>query len=249
MSSYRRRRRLAWLGGLLIAAGLAGVLIALLPSPEPRQSDVLEPGEVEVYKPPKAIRVSPRMRREVDATVDEFVRAAVLRRDPARSWELVAPELRVGSKRSQWMRGELPVFPYPADPERTAWELEYADEVEVALNVTLVARRGEREPPQVFGVSLEPERSGKARRWLVAAWFPRGAVSQPEPPAAAATTVEPAAPTPGESEALRRATEGQIDRIWWLVPAGILALIVLGPLGYFAAMRLRAALRRPPTAP
>lgn len=216
-----------------------------MPSPEPRQSEELEPGEAQVYKPPKAIRLTPRMRREVDATVDEFVRAAVLRRDLASSWKLAAPELRVGSNRSEWMRGELPVYPYPADPARTAWELDYADEVEVALNVTLVARRGEREPPQVFGASLEPVRGDKGRRWLVAAWFPRGAVSQPEAPAAAETAVEPAAPTPEEAEALRRATEGQIDRIWWLVPAGILALIVLGPLGYFAAMRLRAALRRP----
>lgn len=219
-----------------------------MPSPKPKRSEELEPGEAQVYKPPKAIRLTPRMRREVDATVDEFVRAAVLRRDPERSWELAAPELRVGSKRSQWMRGQLPVFPYPADPERTVWELDYADEVEVALNVTLVPRRGARERPEVYGVSLEPVRGGKGRRWLVAAWFPRGTMSQPEAPAAEEPRSQPP-PTPEESEALRRATEGQIDRIWWLVPAGILALIVLGPLGYFAAMRLRAALRRPPAAP
>jgi hypothetical protein len=238
-----RRRRLAWLGGLLAVAGIVAVLAALLPSPEPDRSEELQPGEVQVYEPPKPIRLTPRMRREVDATIDEFVRAAVLRRDLARSWELAASELRVGSSRSEWMRGELPVYPYPADPKRTAWELDYADEVEVALNVTLVPRRGEREPPEVFGVSLEPAGSGKERRWLVAAWFPRGSVSQP-PPAAAETAVEPGAPPTEESEALRRASEGQIDRIWWLVPAGILALIVLGPLGYFAALRLRAALRR-----
>lgn len=220
------------------------MLVALLPSPAPRSSDQLEPGEVAVYKPPKAIRLTPRMRREVDATVDEFVRAAVLRRDPARAWALAAPELRVGVTRADWMRGELPVFPYPADPKRTAWDLDYADEVEVALNVTLVPRRGVREPPEVFGVSLEPARRDNGRRWLVATWFPRGTVSQPEAPPAGGTSAEPAAPTPEESEAVRRATEGQIDRIWWLVPAGILALIVLGPLGYFAVQRLRASLRR-----
>ena len=235
---------MAWLGGLLVAAGVVAVLIAQLPAPEPKQSEELQPGEVEVYKPPKAVRLTPRMRREVDATVDEFVRTAVLRRDLTRSWQLAAPELRAGSSRAEWMRGDLPVFPYPADPERTAWELEYADEVEVALNVTLVPRRGAKEPPEVFGVSLEPARGSAGRRWLVTTWFPRGSLSQPEPPPAEQAPAEPGAPTPEESEALRRATEGQIDRIWWLVPAGILALIVLGPLGYFAALRIRSRVRR-----
>jgi hypothetical protein len=110
--------------------------------------------------------------------------------------------------------------------------------------VTLVPRRGERDAPEVFGVSLAPVGRGAGRHWLVGSWYPRGAISQPEP-TPSETTAAQRGPTPEESEALRRATEGQIDRIWWLVPAGLLALIVLGPLGYFAAMRLRAALRRP----
>jgi hypothetical protein len=110
--------------------------------------------------------------------------------------------------------------------------------------VTLVPRKGSRDAPEVFGVSLAPVGRGARRHWLVGSWYPRGAVSQPEPvaPAGSAARREP---TPEERPAVRRASEGQIDRIWWLVPAGLLALIVLGPLGYFAALRLRAALRRP----
>lgn len=222
------------------------VLIVLLPSPggPKRVEEELQPGAPQVYKPPKPVRLTPRTRRQLDATVDEFVRTAVLRRDLRRSWELAAPALRIGVTRRQWLRGELPVYPYPADPKRTAWELDYADESEVALNVTLVPRRGERDAPEVFGVSLAPAGRGAGRHWLVGSWYPRGAISQPEPPPSGTTAAQPA-PTPEESAALRRASEGQIDPIWWLVPAGVLALIVLGPLGYFAAMRLRAALRRP----
>lgn len=229
---------------MLVVAALVGVLAALLPSPKSRRADELEPGEAQVYTAPKAIRLTPSMRHEVDATVDEFVRAAVLRGDVARSWELAAPDLRIGFTRAEWIRGDLPVFPYPADPERTAWELDYADEVEVALNVTLVPRQGVDDPPEVFGVSLEPERRGGTRRWLVAAWYPRGSVSQPEPPAAEAAPEQPAALTPQEQEAVRRASEGQIDRVWWLIPASILGLIVLGPLTYFAVSKVRASLRR-----
>jgi hypothetical protein len=222
------------------------VLISLIPSPKPRRADEeLQPGAPQVYKPPKPIRLTPSARRQLDATIDEFVRTAVLRRDLRRSWELASPALRIGVTRRQWLAGDLPVYPYPADPSRTAWDLDYADDEEIALNVTLVARKGEREAPEVFGASLSPAGRGAARHWLVGSWYPRGSISQPEaiaPPPPAAAQQEP---TPDERAAIRRATEGQIDPIWWLVPGGVLALIVLGPLAYFGALRLRRALRAP----
>jgi hypothetical protein len=228
---------------------LVAFLIAALPSPEQERADATETDEAQVYTPPKPLRLTAAMRREVDGTVNEFVRTAVLRGDVARSWELASPALRVGVTRAEWMRGDLPVYPYPADPARTEWDLDYADETEVALNVTLVPRRGAAEPPEVFGVSLEPVRRGQGRRWLVSSWYPRGSVSQPQSPAAGQPAGPPPPPAPEELESVRRASEGQIDRIWWLVPAGILALIVLGPLAYFGALRARRALRRQPTAP
>lgn len=215
----------------------------LIPSPggPERVEEELEPGAPQVYTPPKPIRLTTGTRRQLDATVDEFVRSAVLRRDLPRSWELASPALRLGVTRRQWLSGQLPVYPYPADPRRTEWDVDYADEEEVALNVTLVPRKGSREAPEVFGASLAPVGRGAGRHWLVASWFPRGAISQPEPvtpgPSAAQREL-----MPEEREAVERASEGQIDRVWWLVPAGVLALIVLGPLAYFAVLRLRRAL-------
>ena len=155
-----------------MVAALIGVLVTMLPSPKSRRVDELEPGEAQVYTPPKPIRLTPAMRREIDAIVDEFVRAAVLRRDIPRSWELAAPDLRLGYTHAEWLKGELPIFPFPADPERTAWDLDYADELEVALNVTLVPRKGVADPPEVFGVSLAPVRRTGARRWLVGRMVP-----------------------------------------------------------------------------
>jgi hypothetical protein len=222
------------------------VLVLLIPSPDTKLGEEeLQPGTPQVYKPPKPLQLTPRTRRQLDATVDEFVRAAVMRRDLERSWKLASPALRVGITHREWLSGELPVYPYPADPARTAWVLDYADEEEVALNVTLEPRKGSSDAPAVFGVSLAPVGRGAHRHWLVGSWYLRGEVSQPEP----VTPGPPAAgkkPTPEQREAVRRATESQIDRIWWLVPAGVLALIVLGPLGYFAALRLRGAVRRRP---
>ena len=220
------------------------MLIALIPSPRAKRAEEeLQPGAPQVYKPPKPVRLTPRIRRQLDATIDEFVRTAVLRRNLARSWELASPALRIGVTRRQWLSGDLPVYPYPADPRRTEWDLDYADAEEVALNVTLVARRGARDAPEVFGASLSPVGRGAGRHWLIGSWYPRGEISQP-PPAASSPAAAPKQMTPEQREAVRRASEGQIDPIWWLVPAGALALIVLGPLAYFGVMRLRAAARR-----
>lgn len=220
------------------------MLIALIPGPRPKRvEEELQPGAPQVYKPPKPVRLTPRIRRQLDDTIDEFVRTAVLRRDLERSWELASPALRVGMTRRQWLGGELPVYPYPADPAKTEWDLDYADEEEVALNVTLVPRHGAKDAPEVFGVSLSPVGRGSRRHWLIGSWYPRGAISQP-PPAAPSPAAAPKQMTPEEREAVRRASEGQIDRIWWLVPAGVLALIVVGPLAYFGVMRLRAVRRR-----
>jgi len=216
------------------------VLISLLPSPKLRRADEVRPGAPEVLRAPPPIRLTPRVRREVDRTVDEFVRTAVLRRDLERAWLLASPDLRASSSHAQWLRGELPVFPFPAEPERTVWELDFADAYELALNVTLVPRQGARDEPQVFGVSLQPVGRGERRHFLVGAWYPRGGLSAP----AGTGDPQPAPPAPEELEAAKRASESQIDRIWWLVPVGMLALIVLGPLAYFAAVRLRTGLRR-----
>jgi hypothetical protein len=216
------------------------VLISFLPSPQSRREDEIRPGAPQVLQEPPPIRLSRRVRREVDRTVDEFVRTAVLRRDLERSWRLASPDMRASSSRARWLRGELPVFPYPADPRRTVWELDFADAYEVALNVTLVPRKGTRETPQVFGVSLQPVGRGEGRHFLVGAWYPRGGLSVP----AATNSPQPAPPAPEELEAARRASESQIDRIWWLVPAGMLALIVVGPLAYFGVVRLREGFRR-----
>jgi hypothetical protein len=220
------------------------VLVALLPGAPKRVEDApLEPGAPQVYHAPKPIRMTPRVRREVDETVEEFVRSAVLRRDLERSWRLASPEFRAATTRADWIRGDLPVFPYPADPARTTWDVDYADASELALNVTLLPRHGVRTDPEVFGVSLEPAGRGKRRHWLVGAWYARGSLSHPEPPVASASRRR-TEPTAAEKAAIRRATEGQIDPVWWLIPAGALALIVLGPLAAFAVVRLRAQVAR-----
>jgi hypothetical protein len=220
------------------------VLIAELPGAPKRAEDApLEPGAPQVYHAPEPIRMTPRVRRQVDETLDEFVRTAVLRRDLERSWRLTSPDFRAATTRADWIRGDLPVFPYPADPERTTWDVDYADASELALNVTLLPRPGVRTDPEVFGVSLQPAGHGKRRHWLVGAWYARGSLSHPEPPPASASPKR-TGPTAAEKAAISRATEGQIDRVWWLIPAGALALIVLGPLAAFAAVRLRAQVAR-----
>ncbi len=53
-------------------------------------------------------------------TARKFVQTAVLRKDPAASWDLVTPALRAGTTRTEWSSGNIPVTPFPASAFRQA---------------------------------------------------------------------------------------------------------------------------------
>ena len=76
---------------------------------------------------PPDIRVTPALRRELNATLDRFVPAAVLREDPMEAYSLSTPTLRTSATRAQWKNGEIPRLPVPGQggvqPARLASQL------------------------------------------------------------------------------------------------------------------------------
>src|SRR4051812_7904660 len=45
----------------------------------------------------------------------EFIETAVARKNLARAWEIVAPELKQDLTLEEWKTGTIPVVPYPVD--------------------------------------------------------------------------------------------------------------------------------------
>ena len=95
-------------------------------------------------------RLSPADRAAINATLDVFVNHAVKRKDVAKSYDVVTPELRGGMTRAQWSRGEIPVYPYPAAGRRFhEWTIQYR-----------TPRRGrDRADPRAEGAQQEEARA------------------------------------------------------------------------------------------
>jgi hypothetical protein len=169
------------------------------------------------------IRLPPAQKRAVDRVLTRFVDTAVKRRDVAASYGLVTSNLRGGTTRAAWAKGDIPVYPYPARGSSFGdYYVDYAQRNDVALELTLQPRPGAKADPTNFSVELLKVRG----RWLVDSFYPvaifeskKHLVSGPRDFAAPAARTTP----PGNS----------LNWIWWLAPASIVALIVGFPLVFF----------------
>src|SRR5258708_40286415 len=75
--------------------------------------------QAKVYHPPKTVKATAKQKAAAVSTLSRFVRSAVIRRDLASSWSLATAHMREGTSRADWLSGNLPVVPYPADGFRT----------------------------------------------------------------------------------------------------------------------------------
>lgn len=244
LASPRRRRRLAWSASLtaVAAAGVAAVVVLertvgsteLVVTPAPPQAEAPE------APPEKPIVVTPLVRRQVDATVNEFVRTAVVRRNLPSAWRLASPEMRQGVTRSQWNRGDLPVVPYPAKALRAAsWRLTFIDGQRIGIDVTVFPKLKSGALRLVYSARLSPTGKGRQRRWLVDSWYPNVTLGAEPPPSARKDGKQEAGEEPVLSYGRAR-----LSTAWLLVPLGIFSLIVLVPVvllvrGAFARRRAR----------
>jgi hypothetical protein len=72
-----------------------------------------------VVRTPKTVRQTAEARAAAEATLDTFVKSAVIRRNLKASWPLATPHMKLGTSHTDWLAGNLPVVPYPADAFRT----------------------------------------------------------------------------------------------------------------------------------
>src|SRR6266516_467277 len=114
LSSYRWRRRLAWIGAALVLG--AGVAVAAIILGNGGPGYQLAPTGTEPAQtnssPAKQVRVTPAERRGVNETLVAFVRTAVTRSDSSAAWNLVTQLMRSGISRHDWNNGDLPVNPF-----------------------------------------------------------------------------------------------------------------------------------------
>jgi hypothetical protein len=105
----------------------------------------------------------------------EFVATAVARRDLARAWDIVAPELKQGMSRDEWQTGTIPVVPYPVAQAQTVLRAVKSFTDTGELHVSFVPHVGTNARAATFTLDLRKQ----GGRWLVSAWLPTSTVTPP----------------------------------------------------------------------
>ncbi|HMJ00154.1 MAG TPA: hypothetical protein VK488_10010 [Gaiellaceae bacterium] len=220
LASYRWRRRLAWLTAMVIL--VAGAIVVGFASglrwnvTYKAQGPSNIPAHIDNASP-KPVRLKNRDERRMLEVASRFVHSAVARKEVDRSWDLASAELRAGFTRKGWDAGNLPVSPYPVGQAK--FRLEYEDTEGVGVSVSLSPAKGSRDPPGDYLIGLHPLGAGKQRHWVVDYW-------QSVPTGAAVGSVSRSQVSGTKSVGTFK--EG---KAWLLVPAGLLSLIVLIPVG------------------
>ena len=189
-------------------------------------------------------RLSRADRAAINATLDVFVNHAVKRRDIGKSYDVVTPTMRGGMTRSQWSRGSIPVYPYPAAGRQFHnWTVQYRTREEVALELILAptARNRKKIGQYLFHVYLQP----KNGRWLVDS-FMVGATFSPEGKAPVVQAAGDFGATPGGQTYNRPGVEREsrpplVNSIYLLVPFAVLGLLLLGIVAWIVVGKIRYA--------
>jgi hypothetical protein len=126
-----------------------------------------------VVRVPKTVKQTPEASAAAQATLDTFVRSAVIRRSLETSWPLATPHMKLGTSHDDWLAGSLPVVPYPAVAFRTfGLTLKYSYKGVVGYDVLVLPKQtkaGDAAGQQVFECELHDLRG----RWLVDFCYPR----------------------------------------------------------------------------
>jgi hypothetical protein len=173
-SSHRARVRLAWLSVAGAAVITVAALIVFVPNTGHTLSTPIDRSKPPVViTTPKTVKPTRAATAAAERTLDRFVPSAMLRRHLSSSWSLTTAHMRLGTSHSDWLRGDLPVVPYPADAFRTfGATLKYSYAHVLGYDVLILPRQtaaGKKAGQQVYSCELHDVHG----RWLVEFCYPR----------------------------------------------------------------------------
>ena len=232
LSSPRMRRRLAWLGALMVVAGGIAGLVLAFPGAKPPAAEKMSTVPAQLERTPKHHVFAPRA-PAVLKTASEFVATAVRGKHLAASWKLIAPKMKVGYTEHSWVHGPNLPFPlYPASVRRTRWHLSWSYPTEVGLRVYLFPRLHSRLHQLAFDVVEREYGHGKNARWLISSFTPS--------PGGGGATGGSSSSSPG-SGLYTRPPIRHAGAVWLLLPLGIFLGLLLGLGGFFGIRSWRNA--------
>jgi hypothetical protein len=126
-----------------------------------------------VVRTPKTVAQAPGEVASARRTLGAFVRSAVVRRNLASSWPLATAHMKIGTSHADWLAGDLPVVPYPANAFRTfGLTLKYSYRGILGFDVLVLPKQtkaADTAGQQVYECELHQVRGS----WLVDFCYPR----------------------------------------------------------------------------
>ncbi len=234
LGSPRRRRRLARVGVFIAVAAVAAFGVTRLTlNQSVHTKEVFEAGKPVVTEQ-KPVRLAKADRRKIGATIVAFVHDGVAQRNPGAAYDLVTSAFRGGTNRAQWRKGASPVYLYPAVTRNVAqqWRVDYSYPGEVGVALMLSSTRPRKVGQVIFNAELR-EHHGN---WLIDSFSP---VATFTPIGVGRQHETGPADYAGGSRTELRSQEAELSPLWIAVPAGVLGLVVLVPLGFLLGSRVR----------
>ena len=223
MRSPRARRRLVWLGALVAAGAVAGLVFALLPNDKGGIATPTSNESVQRIRQERQVPLTAASRAQINTLLDRFVPAAVARRDPAAAYDLVTPSMRAQTTRADWASGSIPAPTYdPSGTEFHGWRAVLSYPTQASIELMLQPGKTERDPA-AFSVDLKRIKA----RWLVDGIYERASF------ATSAGTKTAGKTETTSSKKVIGGSRGRLGAIWFLVPLALLSLIVLVPTVIF----------------
>jgi hypothetical protein len=166
--------RLLWGSSAGAAVLLVAALIVFLPNTGHSTATPIDESKApKLYHDPKTVAATPAEKAAAQRTLSTFVRSAFIRRNLAASWPLATPHMKQGTTRSEWLAGNLPVVPYPADALRSfGATLKYQYKGVLGYDVLLIPTQdaaGREAGQQVYACELHDVHGS----WLVDFCYPR----------------------------------------------------------------------------
>jgi hypothetical protein len=236
-ASPRRRRRLARVGVILAAAFAVLLSTLFLRGPADDDSEGVPGSQADIYVPPKSVRVTKKMRREINATLDRFVPAAVRREDPRVAHDLSTPVLRASATRRQWEQGEIPVYPFHAKGSRFhGWTVNYSIPNNVNVDLMIQATDEEKESS---GIAYTVDLKRIGGRWLVESFFPMAEFRRVPAANGSRIVAQPDLAPTQTREGATQTGEDVTNRVFALAPLLVALLGVVLVIGVFVTQYIR----------
>jgi hypothetical protein len=179
INSRRVNRILPWIGFAILLAGVIVFFVARhgnstsAPSKDLAAGKVNQFGELKTGNQQKQIEAANRkLEQPARVVAGKFILTAVQRKNLAEARKYSSPTILGSVTKAEWMKGNLPVVPYPYKLQNVSLKVDQANSHYALIEVALIPKSNTVKG-MIFWIELKKYGKGKAAHWLVESWVPR----------------------------------------------------------------------------